>query len=81
MTMNAPRPMHPKPSFTELSGNADTAGSAIGQIPKDDVLQYIREMCATLAYMSMTYDCDHLAQLLEAAAWEAERGIATRETG
>ncbi|MBU2533524.1 MAG: hypothetical protein KKB37_12340 [Alphaproteobacteria bacterium] len=51
--------------------------STVRDIPRNDTLQYIHEMCAALSYMSIAHDCDRLARLLEAAAVEAEQNLTT----
>ncbi|MGI9479446.1 MAG: hypothetical protein ACR2PI_22280 [Hyphomicrobiaceae bacterium] len=76
MTTEVSRVSNSKPSFVELPPGGEVAENRMGQIPRDDVLQYVHEMCVTLAYMSITYRCERLADLLNAAASEAERGIA-----
>lgn len=48
-----------------------TAGP--GGMPRDDVLEYISEMCDALAYMARAQHCDGLARLLHDAAAEAKR--------
>lgn len=76
MTTHASRVSNAIPSVIELSASEDAAGNRAGQISRDDVLQYVHEMCVTLSYMSITYRCERLADLLCAAANEAEQGIA-----
>lgn len=62
------------------SANGSTPEYRAGQISRDDVLQYIHEMCATLTYMSITYRCERLADLLSAATAEAEQSLGDRAT-
>ena len=80
MTAKVSRVSNTKPSFVELPTGGGAAENRVGQIPRDDVLQYVHEMCVTLAYMSITYRCERLADLLSAAATEAERGIAASDS-
>ncbi len=66
------------PAKQSVYGNIPDNGA--GQISRDDVLQYIHEMCATLTYMSITYRCERLADLLSAATAEAEQSLGDRAT-
>lgn len=60
-------------SYLKFGPNAGRAErSSLHQIPSDDILQYIHEMCATLCYMSITHKFERLSGLLAAAAAEAE---------
>lgn len=63
-------------SIVELGAARKTEAPApIQQIPSDDILQYVREMCATLSCMSIAHRFDRLSGLLAAAAAEAERNM------
>lgn len=62
-------------SFVELSVGKEVSGEQIGQNSQDDVLQYIHEMCATLAFLANSYENHRLAALLQGASVEAERGM------
>ena len=75
MTVKVSRVSNCKPSFVEKPAGDDIAEKRTGHIPRDDVLQYVHEMCVTLAYMSITYHCERMADLLRAAAAKAEQGI------
>lgn len=46
-------------------------GESVLEFDRDEVLQYIHEMCASLAHMSRAHQCDSLSDLLQAAADEA----------
>ena len=64
-------------SFVEFSpGRGEAAQPGIERFPREDVLQYIHEMCATLSYLSIAHKCERLSGLLAAAAAEAERDMA-----
>ena len=59
--------------FVEFCGNGSDTRELAGQrVSPADVLQYIHEMCVTLAYMSSTYGYDRLSGSLDAAAHEAQ---------
>ena len=78
--MNSSRTLGFTPSLAEFSVNGEKSESGIKQIPRDDILEYVEEMCATLSYLSAAHNCDHLSGLLSAAATvaAAERGVAGR---
>lgn len=63
---------HNKPS----QGGGDTceaplSSASVLKFEREEVLQYVHEMCASLSYMSRAHQCDTLAGLLQAAADEA----------
>jgi len=57
--------------FATPSTDHDKRASPL-DFERDDVLQYIQEMCATLAFMSQKQNCANLSAFLLAAAREAE---------
>jgi hypothetical protein len=64
-------------AFVEFSpGHGEAAQPGVERFPREDVLQYIQEMCATLSYLSIAHKCERLSGLLAAAAAEAERNVA-----
>ncbi len=75
--MNSPRTLGCTPALVEFSAIGEMANSGNRQIPRDDVMEYVEEMCATLSYLSAIHDCDHLSGLLSAAATvaAAERSV------
>ena len=78
--MNSSRTLGFTPSLAEFSVNGEKSESGIKQIPRDDILEYVEEMCATLSYLSAAHNCDHLSGLLSAAVAvaAAERGVIGR---
>ena len=62
----------------ELSVGKEVSGEQAGQIPRDDVFQYIHEMCVTLAFLAASYENDRLAKLLRLAGAESERCLPAR---
>ncbi len=75
MTIQASAGASPTRPFIEFSIGRELSGEQAGEIPRDDVLQYIHEMCVTLAFLASSYKNDRLADLLRAAAREAESGL------
>ena len=73
------RPSETTSSFVEFCNWGGRNGN-IEQIPRDDILQYIKEMCVTLSFMSTTKQYGHLTNLLNAAAAEAECQIASNRS-
>ncbi len=64
----------------QFGASDDAGGSLPAALPRQDVLTYIHEMCSTLSYMSNAHECRHLANLLAAAANEADRCLSEHET-
>lgn len=78
--MNSSRTLDPTPVLVEFSLNQEMTEGSINPISRDDIMEYVEEMCTTLSYLSAVHDCDHLSGLLAAAATvaAAERGVIGR---
>lgn len=63
-------------SVVEISNTQDrTRESSLQDIPADDVLQYVKEMCVTLSYMSIAHNFAPLSRMLDTAGEEAKRQL------